>query len=234
MTNSLIESCVLLHSRLNHLVQIYTFVEHPSGSSTLVSASNPTMLDFAISGPHPPTQVHMEPMQYGKTGQEAYASRLGRSYMENDIHFYRLFSTCSNLSVHELVVYTHKLGAEPPTRSDLVIESFTHSSIRHTRRDVSKKEPIDEENDFIVPNGLKAVEGPKSKTMSQEPKRIQKRDRAPLRGGIDYRMLYSALIQPHISVDGATESVDIEVVTNQLQQILMDEPTSTPLPLGTL
>ncbi|CAO2654746.1 Nn.00g114790.m01.CDS01 [Neocucurbitaria sp. VM-36] len=227
------ETYVLLHSRLNDIVQVYTFSEHPSGSSTLISTSDPTMLDFAISGIQRYTQIHMEPMQYGESGQETHGSGLGFSYMEKGIQFHRLFSICSDLSVHELVVYAHKLGADL-SHSDLTVEDFTHSLIRQSRRDASRKEVIDVDNDFIVPNGLKAVEAPKSKTMSQEPKRIQIQDRASLRDDKDYRTLYSALSQTDTSVVEVSKSVDFEAVTNQLQQILVDESSSTSLPLGTL
>ncbi|KAJ4368162.1 hypothetical protein N0V83_006518 [Neocucurbitaria cava] len=234
VTDNYIETSVLIHSRLNQLVQICTFADHSSGSSTLISTSDLTTLNFAISGSQGTNQIHIEPMQYGDTGQETYGSMLGHLYRDQGIRFYRLLSTSPDLSVHESVVYLHKLGADISNPSSLDVEEFTRSLVRHTRRDVSKKEGVDEDDDFIVPNGLKAVEAPKPKIASQQPKKIEHQDRASLRGGIDYRMLYEALTQKETGIEGVSDPIAIEVVTNQLQQIFMDEPSSAPLPLGTL
>ncbi|KAF1846740.1 uncharacterized protein K460DRAFT_285530 [Cucurbitaria berberidis CBS 394.84] len=228
-------ACVLLHSRLNHLIQMFTFAEHTSGSSALISTSDPSMLDFPIGEPEHTTQVHIESMQYGGMEQDAYPSNQGRSYMERGIQFYQLFSIQADLSVRETVVYSQELGAATSVPAP-VVDEFERCLIRHPRRrDGSRKELINEDEDFIVPNSLNAVEGPMSRTVSQEPKRVQNRDHRPfLQRVVDYRLLYSVLIRSDTGDQGASESVDIAVVTNQLRQMLIDESGSFLLPLGTL
>lgn len=225
---------MLLHSRLNHLVQTYNFGRHPSDSSALVSTSDPSVLEFNIGGPGRTTQIQMEFMQYGETGQGADGSGLGCSYINKGIQFFRLFSAQSDLSVYETVVYTQALRANAAIHSDIVVKDFERSLIRHTRRNVSRKEVIVEDDDFVVPNGLDAVESPKSKIPSQAPKVVQHQDLASFQGELDYRLLYSALIRIDASDERASGSVDIAIVTNRLHQMLMNEPGSTALPLGTL
>ncbi|KAH7398253.1 RNA polymerase I-specific transcription initiation factor RRN6-like protein [Pyrenochaeta sp. MPI-SDFR-AT-0127] len=228
------ESCVLLHSRLNHLIQIYGFKKNPLGSVAPILSSDPGVLDLTLAGGEIKTQIHMEAMHFGETGQEAYHPGPGRSYMEQGVMFYRLFVARSDLSIHETVVYTHDLEADTSPHTVHTVESFKRSLVRNPRRDISRKEFINEEGDFIVPNGLGALESPKSKTVLQTPKWFPRQDGTSLQGFMDYTLLYEALTRTDASVEGAIESVDITAVTTQLKQMLADDSVSSSFPLGTL
>jgi len=172
-------------------------------------------------------------MHYGETRQEADASGPGRSYMEQGISFYRLFVTRSNLSVDELIVYTPGPASEDFNSREHIVHDFDRALVRRPRRGISKRDVIDkDEEDFIVPNGLSVAQGPKLKTVSQEPTWVQRRRRAPCQNSVDYRLIYDALIHSENSMEGS-ESVDITTVTNQLRQVLADD-SELSLPLGTL
>jgi RNA polymerase I-specific transcription initiation factor RRN6 len=226
------ESCLMLHSQINNLVQVYTFSEVPSGSSILLSSPDPSVLNLDIDGMGRITEIRMESMQYGDIGKTAYDPGPGRSYREKDIKFFRLCMTRSDLTVHELVVYMQNPDRDEATDSDPSVEDFTRSIIRHPRRDTSKAEVITGEGEFVLPDGLTTIETPKSKTESQMPKwgQIQ----TALHGARDNGLLVAALSRSEHRKEGESNSVNVEVVTNQVKEMLEDDIDSSNLPLGTL
>jgi RNA polymerase I-specific transcription initiation factor RRN6 len=222
----------MLHSHLNNLVQVYTFCEVPSGSSTLVLSPDPSVLNLDIDGTGRITEIRMEFMQYGDIGKMAYDPGPGRLYREKDIRFFRLYVTQSDLTVHELVVYIQDPGSDESTDSDPFVADFKRSIIRHPRQDTSKDEVITGEGEFILPDGLTTIEAPRSKTKSQMPKWGQAH--TTLHGGRDNGLLVTALSRPEHREDGAPISVDVEVVTNQIKEMLEDDFDTSNVPLGTL
>jgi RNA polymerase I-specific transcription initiation factor RRN6 len=221
----------MLHSCINNLVQIYNFSEFSSGSSALVSSSDPSVLDFAIDGSGRTTKIFMEPMQYGDIGKERYDLGLGRSYMEKDIKFFRLFVSRSDLTVHELVVYTQHPNGNQAIDSEQSVEDFTRSLVIHPRRNTSKREVKDEDSEFILPDGLTIVEAPRSKTASQIPK--WGHDHTTVHDARDNGLLVNALLRREYIERGTSKSIDVGVVTNQVKQMLVDDFDPT-LPVGTL
>jgi RNA polymerase I-specific transcription initiation factor RRN6 len=231
VADSTVESCLMLHSHLNDLVQVHTFSEDPSSTSLLVSSPDPSVVDLAIDGPGRITEIRMESMQYGDIGKAAYDPGPGRSYRDNDIKLFRLYVTRSDSTVHELVVYVQDSGSDGPVDGDLTVENFTRSIIRHPRRDTSKDEVITGDGEFILPDGLTSIEAPRCKTESQTPKLEQRH--TILHIARDNSLVVSALVRPVHHEDGATNSVDVETVANQVKEMLEDVD-SPNIPIGTL
>jgi RNA polymerase I-specific transcription initiation factor RRN6 len=221
----------MLHSRLNNLIQVYVFSEYVSGSPTLISTSDPSVLNLTVDGPGRITDIRMVPMQYSGIGEEAYQPGPGRTYVESGIKFFRLFVTRADLGVHELVVYTQRPDEDESTDDDRIVENFTRSVIRHPRRGASKTNVIDEDDDFILPDGLTMVEAPRSKTVSQVPNWCQAYDRTSLPDARNHRPMLKALLRDG---PGSSNSVDVSVVINQLRQILEDDPDFSLPPRSTL
>jgi RNA polymerase I-specific transcription initiation factor RRN6 len=232
LADSVIESCLMLHSSLNNLVQVYAFSEDPSSNAMIVSTSDPSVVDLAIDGPGRITEIRMESMQYGDIGKVAYDPGPGRTYRKHDIRFFRLYVTRSDSTVHELVIYFRAPDTDEPTGSDLVVEDFTRSIIRHPRRDTYKEDIITQEGEFILPDGLTTIESPEPKTESQTPKIEQ--SHATMHNIRDSGLLFAALSHREHFADTMTTSVDVEVVTNQIKGMLEDDFDSSSIPLGTL
>jgi RNA polymerase I-specific transcription initiation factor RRN6 len=221
----------VLHSRLNNLIQVYVFSEYPSGSPTIISTSDPSVLNLTVDGSSRITDIRMVPMQYSDVREEAYQPGPGRTYVESGIEFFRLFVTRADLSVHELVVYTKRPDEVESTHDDRIVENFTQSIIRHPRRGASKTHAIDEDEDFILLDGLTTVEALRSKTVSQVPNWCRAYERTSLHDARNHRPMLKALLRDG---QGSSNSVDVSVVINQVRQILEDDPDLSLPPRSTL
>jgi RNA polymerase I-specific transcription initiation factor RRN6 len=198
----------------------------------LVSSPDPSVVNLDIDGTGRITEVRMESMQYGDIGKIAYDPGPGRSYREKDIKFFRLYVTLSDLTVHELVVHIQDPNSDEPNDGDPSVEGFKRSIIRHPRRDTSKHEVITGEGEFILPDGLTTIEAPRSKTESQMPKWGQVH--TILHGARDNELVVAALSRSEHRENGVPNSVDVEVVTNQIKEMLEDDFHLSNVPLGTL
>jgi RNA polymerase I-specific transcription initiation factor RRN6 len=231
-TNSAKESCLMLHSSLNNLVQVYAFSEDLSSNAMVVSSFDPSIVDLAIDGPGRITEIRMETMQYGDIGKDAYDPGPGHTYRKHDIKFFRLYVTRSDFTVHELVICFRAPGTDEPTGSELFVEEFTRSIIRHPRQDTSKDDIITQEGEFVLSDGLTIIESPESKTESQMPKIEQ--SHAIMHNTRNSGLMLAALSHQEHYEDAMTTSVDVEVVTNQVKGMLEDGFDSSNIPLGTL
>lgn len=229
--NISLESLVIIYSRLNHLVQAYSFNELSSGSSALIVASDPITLDLELHHQGYTSQLHIETMDYGETRQENFAPGPGHSYLELGFEFYRVYALRSDLSIHELVFHT---PGHSEKDSGTVIEDFKRSMVRRPRRDIPNKEVIDDWANFLAPNGLDEADKPGFRIASQAPEWIQSWKRPVMQRGRDYRLIYDALTQPENDSDEGSGLVDISVVTTELKQMLLDEPGGSTPPIGTL
>jgi hypothetical protein len=100
----------------------------------------------------------------------------------------------------------------------------------HPKQDMSKNDAIDEDEDFILPDGLTTVEAPRPKMASQMPAWSQFDDGVPFHAARNHRLMFKALLrdEPVLS-----KPVDVSVVTDEMRQMLDDiEPSA--FPLGTL
>ncbi|KAL6710212.1 hypothetical protein ACN47E_009158 [Coniothyrium glycines] len=204
------ETCAILHSRLNDVVQLY-FYKGSTSSLASASISDPSLLQLDIDEPGSTLEIYVKPMYMTQSNQKSYFPGPGKVYMEAGIQFYRIFVLRSDLSVQEFVVHT---DSQP-----IQVEDFKRSVIRHRRLRVSRYDVVDEEDDdFIAPDGMTALAIPKSRIASQMLKRTNQHYEASELLYRDMDLMLDALTAMQ-----STASIDITVVTNQLQQILVDE-----------
>ncbi|OAL54311.1 hypothetical protein IQ07DRAFT_595839 [Pyrenochaeta sp. DS3sAY3a] len=223
------ETCVIIHSRLNNILLHFIFRDPQSSASPLVLCSDPSSLSLVIEAPQRIHQLHLEGMEYGEVGQGAYEHALSRSYLERGVKFYRLFATLADLSIHEVVLHSQELGSDIDA-----IMPFDWSSIRHHRRNVSKKDIVDNQDDFIIPNGLNAVDSPRSRTAFQAPHWTQSQDHIFWQHALDYSLLYGALTWTNGAEGKLDEYMDIQAAADHLDQLLSDGTEVSQLPLGTI
>ncbi|XP_014556878.1 hypothetical protein COCVIDRAFT_37608 [Bipolaris victoriae FI3] len=214
------ESCLVLYSQLNNLIQVYTFAEHPAGGSSIVACSDPGILDLAIDGSGRIANLYMEPMQQGG--------------IRMDTDFFRLFVVLSTSSIHELVIYTAKSSTQESFTTNEVVEDFTRSMIRRPRVGISKTEVVNKEDEIIVTDGLDVLDSPSSKTTSRILKPEQVLEDAPVQTTRNNELLYEALQYAEIPGSNVQGSLDITAVLGEVKQMLADDPDSVPLPIGTL
>ncbi|USP75970.1 hypothetical protein yc1106_03244 [Curvularia clavata] len=215
-----IELCLMLYSQVNNLIQLYTFSEHPTGISSMVACSDPGILDLTIDGPGRITNLHMEPMQQGG--------------IRMNINFFRLFATLSGSGVHELVIYTGKSLIQEPLAHRQIIEDFTRSTIKRPRMGIPKSESIGRHGESMNLGRLNPLKLPKSTAPLKDLEQEGSLEDAPVHRTENYRILYEALQYPVKPESDASGFMDIEAVTDEVKEMLDEDPGSAPLPIGTL
>ncbi|KAF2828974.1 hypothetical protein CC86DRAFT_403628 [Ophiobolus disseminans] len=209
---------VLLLTRLDTLMQVYTFSDSSSDPTAPVSSANATRLELAFDGKAHPIQTILEPLHF--QGDVASMSEsLGRSYFAQGLRFYKAFVLCSDLSIHEAVVYC-------TTRSHGV-DDIAWSRAYQPNKSVRTIGNIQEMDDFLESDAIEVMENPMPKLASQTPQWVQRGPPEAHRVA-DHTSLYDALIQ-----NGAT-TVDIPLVASQVKQLLVATQDMSQLPLGTL
>lgn len=219
---------VVLYSRLNHLVQVYSFTDRLSNAAARLMISDPVPLDLVVDSAGNIAQLHIEPMQYGEVMENNLSPGLFQFPMKGDVRFYRIIVVQTDFSIHELVVcaFDRTLQLESTFKSDVPV--FTKILSKHRSRNA--KEDIEEGDDFIVPDDLEPLEVPTTMTPSQTPRWTQNWSRSSTRSGLDYGLLYDALNRTD-DVQGV--SVDIATVTNRFKQVLTAVQDATRTPVGT-
>jgi RNA polymerase I-specific transcription initiation factor RRN6 len=210
----------MLYSQLNNLIQLYTFGENHSGATSMVACSDPGILDLTIDGPGRITSLHMEPMQ--------------QSGIKMDVDFFRLFVVLSSSSVHELVIYAGESLTQDPPPTDQVVEDFTRSMIRRPKVGISKAQLANGRNETMTLDGLAVLKLPSSKTPSTFLKPDQVLEDISMPTTRDNELLCEALRRPEHPGNNVQDSVNINAVTEEVKQMLVDDPNSVPLPIGTL
>jgi RNA polymerase I-specific transcription initiation factor RRN6 len=212
---------VLVHSRLNSMVQTYIFNDNVTNPSTLVSSSNPTLLNLAIDAPGVTTQLHMEPLQF-QHDTRSETQGPGRTYAAQETRFYKMFALQSELSVHEATMYAH--GAMHSK-----IDPIGWSTVYRMRREVRSVNHIEELDDFLTTAGLQALDKPTSKLALQAP--IWTQSLNTTRRTTDHSRLYDALTRKEGEI---ATTVDVPVVARELRHFLVNDGGASSLPLGTL
>ena len=182
--------------------------------------SDPGILDLAIDGQSRITNLHLEPMQQGG--------------IRTEIEFFRLFVTMSDHGVHELVVYTGKSSMHETPNAYQGVEDFTRSIIRRPRIGTSKMDVVSKEDEFVVPDGLTAVETPSSKNPVQVWKQGEISENPSEQATRDNELLSGALRRLEHTGEGLYDSINVAAVTNEVKQMLAEDPDTVPLPNGTL
>jgi RNA polymerase I-specific transcription initiation factor RRN6 len=233
LTDYVIDVCVLLHSRLNNLTQNYTFRNSSLDSTTLISSPNPTLLDLATDGAGRTIQIHVEPCPFqGDTS--ANVSGLGRSYLAQEIHFYKSFMLQSDLSVHETILCARVFADGGLTENHDAVESVSWTIAYRPRRDVRTIRDIKEMDNFIESEEIEIKEHPTSKLLSQGPKWAESKTLGTAYRLIDHKFVYDILTQRDSDKELTAENVEVPLVTTRLKQLLARNSDLMQLPLGTL
>ncbi|KAI4939874.1 uncharacterized protein J4E92_001160 [Alternaria infectoria] len=214
------ETCVMLHSRVNNLVQIQSFRSNTSDSSGLVTSSDPTLLDLPIGGSAHITNLYIEPMRW--------------EYSKKDCVFLQLFVTLSDLSTRELVVWSRSTSTGHTTEDDHAVVDFTRSTIKRPRNIIFNSKPRNKDEDFIVPNGLVDRGLPSSKIGRQQPELRRSSDGAAMPETRDNASLGEILSQSKSAAEQVSGTIDAVAVMDQVNEMLATGADLPPLPLGTL
>jgi RNA polymerase I-specific transcription initiation factor RRN6 len=231
-TNEGVESCVLLHSRLNNLTQTYTIDNSSFGSAARVSSTDPTLLSLAVDSPSHTLQVTMEPCRFqGDT--ISTSPSLGRAYLRRGFTFYKLFMLKSDLSLHEILLYaTSSSNANTSLYNDAVEDLFWTITYR-PKKDVRTIGDIQEMDDFLEPEGIWAIEEPIPKRPMQVPKSTNGKVLDIAHRAVDHRSLYDALSRSGVSEE-PEGNIDVPTLVTRLQEVLMTIMDTSQVPLGTL
>ncbi|KAI8942657.1 hypothetical protein NX059_000710 [Plenodomus lindquistii] len=224
------ESGVLLHSRLNKLVQVYSFVDHPPNSASMVLTSDPVPLDLQLDSAGRIAQLHIERMQYDDVTHRDMSHASDSSQTDRSVRFYRIFAAQTDFSVHELVVSSSAHTFVGTTPFDHDVRVHTENLLKY-RRTTTKGETAEEGDGFVVPDGLEILAHPTSKTSLQAPHWQHIRMQKAFHTGVDYTILRDALTEM-----GGSEkaSIDMASVAEQLTQLLTTDEDALPASVGTL
>lgn len=215
-TDRLTETCVMIHSRVNNLVQVYSFVELSSG---LVTGSDPTLLDLFVPGSGQITNMLIETMESAN--------------VRSEVGFLELFVMQSDSSIYELVVCTRPSTEDDSIEDDQVITDFTRSTIRRPRNLKFKSHTVNKEDDFVRPDGLAIIELPCSKVATprshwyntlNDPTAYETRNNS----------LLGEIISRSKSTAEETDTIDAVAVMDQVNEMLATCAGSPSLQLGTL
>jgi RNA polymerase I-specific transcription initiation factor RRN6 len=209
----------MLHSRVNNLIQIHSFSEATSDSSSLITCSDPTLLDLSIGGSGHITNIYIERMQWEDS--------------RKDVNYLQLFVMLSDWSVHELVVYTRISTTDNSTENDHAVADFTRNQIKRPRTYTSRSKAVDKDGDFVTPDGLVAAQSPSPKITMRRPGRNQAMDGAGVRDVRDNTFLGNILSLSKSAAD-ISSAIDVVTVMDQVNEMLATGADLPPLPLGTL
>jgi hypothetical protein len=202
-------------------------------TSTLGSSSKPTSLDLYLDEPRTGciTQLYMEPLRF----QGDVASDIpgpGHTYVSRGLHFYKLFATRSDLSIHEIIVYSDGPASEGRIGSYPLMEDIRWSSVYRPRKG---GRPAKEMDDFILSGGSQLMDGPRPKLAFQIPQWLERQNPDAARRLLDHMLLYDALTQEHIGEGAQVASIDFAVVARQLKHMILDDDDDlSKLPTGTV
>lgn len=195
----------------------------------MVVASDPVQLDLTFDCPGRIAQLHIEPMECDETTYEATSPGPDRSALESGVRFYRLFATQSDFTVHELVISAYECWTDgsPPSHHDPLV--FSQNFLKH-KRATQRKEDVQDDEDFIIPDGLNKVYNPTTLFSLQAPRWTKRQARILSRAGSDYSVLHRALTWTEHNHEN---SISITDVVNNAREMLINDQDASPLS-GTL
>lgn len=207
---------MILHSRLNTVVQIYTFTIGSSQSDSLVCSASPTVLDLMIDAPGHMLQIVVEPCEF-RVNESSYSQSLGQRYHSRGFEFYRLFLLNSNLGVHEAVLHSTAL-LDGGVQQDEAIRDLCWSKVYRNHTQTSRY--VQEMDDFLEPEGIEPMEFPELKHSAQKPAFPDVKDIAFAQRTIDHRPLYDAVVHGQRVLDLDRGSMDVPTLIERIKQTL--------------
>jgi hypothetical protein len=173
-------------------------------------------MGIAIPNAKRAMHLQLDPLKFRTQAQATSKGGPGNSYMEADIQFYQLSVTLPDLSVHQTIVYVPESEGKS---SPHVVRSIDWTKVITPKHSLYASTDMDDERDFIVPDGVDALGVPTSKAQSQAPKLVAVEQLDELDSTVDYTLLYAAL---NSNPSAATEITDINFAIDRWKQVLTD------------
>jgi RNA polymerase I-specific transcription initiation factor RRN6 len=237
---------VLMHSRLTPLIMVYRFQDSSSNVSLTCSSSDPTILRLekdlleSMEIVRHISHLNVEQLRY-EGGHKHYEADAGHVYFNNDVRFYRLSAMLSDLSVHQLILYSHEPEISTAAQMRLVVKPLGWATIVHPRRRMLMETLIDVDDDnFVVQDGIEASTMPKIKKPYQTPKIVKdlKTTASQSAGAVvNLGYLYDALTSNEAALEGENvevESKDVSVVIDHVKSLLVADVDAKEIPRETL
>ncbi|KAH8724887.1 RNA polymerase I-specific transcription initiation factor RRN6-like protein [Phaeosphaeriaceae sp. PMI808] len=224
------DTSVLLHSRMNNLIQTYTFSNLSTDSP---SSTNPTLLNLTLNEAYCNLHLIMEPLRFQGDVRPDNPG-LGRSYCAQGLQFYKLFALRSDLSVHEMIVHAHPFTGSSATPHQSSVEDLSWSISYRPRKVVQSARAMQDMDDFLDTEGVKTLENPLSRLAPQTPWWMHSRSVGTAQNMADLRLVYDALNQDASGGETSSTTVDVVVVTSRAKELLASTSDLSQLPIGTL
>jgi hypothetical protein len=174
---------------------------------------DPILLDITIPNAKRAMYLQLDPLKFRTQAQATSKGGPGNSYMEAEIQFYQLSVTLPDLSVHQTIVYVPESEGKPSAH---VVRSIDWTKVITA---LYASTDMDDERDFVVPDGVDTLGVPTSKAQSQAPKLVAVEELDELDSTVDYTLLYAAL---NSNPSAATEITDINFAIDRWKQVLTD------------
>ncbi|CAI6342236.1 unnamed protein product [Periconia digitata] len=228
---------VVLYSRVNQLASLYRFNKEPSGDSLASLTSDPVNVNLEglkiTRGSLLLHHIHVDRLNYGKS-LRARRTSLGHEYEENGVEFYRLSVMTSDLCIREMLFYSFSDSFQ----GHLLVEPTSWCHTQRVKPCLLKPavDDLDEEDAFIVPDGLVAIEAPRLRKPQKPPKLIPQptklnpwyiRNEGRLYDSLNERLRF-------IDLGSTPETEEISQVIENVARTLNDSSSPDQLPLGTL
>ncbi|KAF2708982.1 hypothetical protein K504DRAFT_433720 [Pleomassaria siparia CBS 279.74] len=246
------DSVLLMHSRLNPLIMVFCYRDGDMDTSPPFSSSDPTILKLdkdvftLTTDSRYITHLHIEQLEFGERDHQLPQVGPGREYYDRNIHFYRLFATLSDLSVHQTILYSHQPDPEDLAQAELIVDPLSWATIIHPRRTPFSKAIMETGDDnFLVPDGIEATVMPKLSRTCRTLRNPKGQALAPSKvvsgvselKAVDFSFLYDAVVCKGASSNmetGVAVSEDVSMITDKINSHLIDDTNPEEVPQGTL
>lgn len=229
------EVAVLMHSRLNHLVQLFTFCDASSDSFAAASSTDPTLFSFQLDGTGCFLHFKIDPLKLEGLDKPD-ASGLGQSYHSRGLRFFKLLVARSDLSLHELMLFSSESRANAISTLEVVEAPSRRKTLRPRMFYAERgREFADDLDDFVVLEGVRALGIPSRRSSSQIRRFAHnQQSEATSTSLADFGILYDCLGQPENDAESEGGNLDVPLIAQRLMSIFADELEFSRLPRGTL
>ena len=225
---------VLMHSRINALITVYSVDHFPH-----VTSSDPASLrlelgskyDQSADGPRHILQLHIDSLKYKRHG--LHKSDPAAVTWNDSNNFYQLTVVLSDLSVLEGIICA-PTGREPGFGAAIAPLRSVRNLRSRACQDTLLGHDVSAEDDFIEADILAKRLGPQSKLRRQH-SAIQERQRLDnSRHVFDYTSIYNALVEPIAPSGVNADTADVSFVLQESEKLLKSGNEALEPPLGTL
>jgi RNA polymerase I-specific transcription initiation factor RRN6 len=236
-----------MYSRLNPLIMVFRFQDSDSDFSLPFSSSDPTVLRLdnelfdATKGYQHITHLHVESLQFEEGYNKQYEADAGHTYSSADVRFYRLSAMLSDLSVHQVILYSQEPNMESVGPLPLAVKPLGWTTVVHPRRQMLMDTVVDVEDDkFVVQDGSEATAIPRIKKPYRTLKMVKGRKKSALQTAgstVDFGFLYDVFANKQAApANGETTTMDseeVEAVIDRIKNLMEEDVEAEEVPRKT-